>query len=187
MSTGRGDDLASWQRSEYTFEAFIYAWISLNGWASCCCDRDRDRDLINILRSDPKVSAAFDSLVRSDSQVARAVVEFRDLWPIFRTSQVRAGQEAAAFEHRLGGRQALIAYYTRQFPRAERAPDCHLGHHPGQIQADWAHTLEALYRVRNNLFHGTKSSNADVDREIVDAAAAVLVPVVEHMLSEPFR
>ncbi len=174
------------RRSRYMFEAFIYAWISFNGWASCCCDKDRDRVLINVLRIDDRISAEFNSLVLSDPTVAGALHQFRALWPIFRATDVRSGLDTAAMEYRNSGRAGLVAYYSHRFPDAGRSPDCHLRHDPGPIVADWAHTLEALYRVRCNLFHGTKSVYGDVDREVVDAASAVLVPVVKLLVSHPF-
>lgn len=179
------DNQSAVHRSSDTFEAFIYAWISFNGWASCCCDTDRDRELINVLRSDERVSASFESLIRSDPGVAGALDGFRSLWPIFQASGVRADFDAHA-EYRNHGTPGLVAYYSREFPRARRAPDCHLRHPSGVIERDWAHTLEALYQVRCNLFHGTKSVLGDRDREVVDAASAVLVPVVQHLVRNQF-
>jgi hypothetical protein len=48
----------------------------------------------------------------------------------------------------------------------------------------------ALYAVRNNLFHGSKSIDADRDRQVVRIAAALLdrtlVQFVEPELAEPF-
>jgi hypothetical protein len=173
-------------RSRDAFEGFIYAWISFNGWASCCCDTDRDRVLIDVLRMDGGVSATFNSLVQSNPTVAGASERFRALWPIFRATDVRSGSDAAAREYSRNGRAGLVAYYSHMFPKASRAPDCHARHDPEPIQADWGHTLEALYRVRCNLFHGTKSTDGQVDREVVDAAAAVLVPVVNHLVSHRF-
>ncbi len=170
-------------RSPHMFEAFIYAWISFNGWASCCCDHDADGVLIKVLRADKRVIAQFDALVDADSTVASALDQFRALWPIFRAADLRSGRDTAERTYRESGRAALVAYYSHRFPEAVRSPDCHLSHDP---EADWAHTLEALYRVRCNLFHGAKSAYGAVDREIVEAASAVLVPVVKHMVEHRF-
>lgn len=177
----RGGTRSPVHRSGHTFEAFIYAWISFNGWASCCCATDADRDLVNVLRSDESISASFDRLTSSDPALGEALDRFRSLWPIFQASQVRADFEAQG-EYRNHGTVGLVAHYSDHYPRARRAPDCHLRHPAGAIPADWAHTIEALYRVRCNLFHGTKSVLGHRDREVVDAAAAVLVPVVQHLL-----
>jgi hypothetical protein len=91
--------------SRNAFEAFIFAWISVNGWAACCCDEDRDRVLINVLRNDESVSTQFGSLVDSDPRLAGAVDQFRALWPIFRATDVRGGFDEAARTYR-GDRQA---------------------------------------------------------------------------------
>jgi hypothetical protein len=173
-------------RSSHAFEAFIYAWISFNGWASCCCDHDADGMLVKVLRADERVIARFDALVDSDSAVARAVDQFRALWPIFRAADLRSDRDTAERTYRDSGRAALVAYYSHEFPEAVRSPDCHLRHDSGIIVADWAHTLEALYRVRCNLFHGAKSAYGAADREIVEVASAVLVPVVKHLVDHPF-
>ena len=142
--------------------------------------------LINVLRIDVSVSTKFNSLVRSDPTVAVALDQFRALWPIFRATDVRSGLDTAGMTYRDSGRPGLVAYYSNRFPDAGRSPDCHLRHDPGPIDGDWAHTLEALYQVRCNLFHGTKFVYGDVDRKIVDASSAVLVPVVTHLVSHPF-
>jgi hypothetical protein len=183
---GDHDIPSSSRRSRNTFEAFIYAWISFNGWASCCCDTDKDNVLIKVLRVDERVSASVNSLVSSSPSLAAALGQFRALWPIFRAADVRNGVDTAVAEYRHGGRAGLVAYYSNTFPKAGRSPDCHLRHHPEPIDADWAHTLQALYTVRCNLFHGTKSVDGDVDREVVDAASAVLVPIVKHLVLQAF-
>jgi len=185
--TGEAPNRGGAQRSSRNeFEAFIYAWISFNGWASCCCDEDRDRVLINVLRSDERVTAHFDALVDFNPAVANALGKFRSLWPIFRANDVRSGIDTAVTTESASGRVGLVTYYTNNFPQARRSPDCHIRHGGESIVPDWAHTLEALYQVRCNLFHGTKSADAAADREIVAAASAVLVPVVKHLVSPEF-
>jgi hypothetical protein len=139
-----------------------------------------------VLRVDERVSAKISSLVLSNPTVAGALDRFRALWPIFRAADVRSGLDTAVVEYRYGGRAGLVAYYAQTFPNASRSPDCHLRHHPAPIDADWAHTLEALNRVRCNLFRGTKSVYSDVDHEVIDAASAVLVLVVKHLVSQEF-
>ena len=46
--------------------------------------------------------------------------------------------------------------------------------HESRPPLDWAHTLETLYRVRCNLFHGEKALDSENDREIVRAAYNIL-------------
>ena len=52
-----------------------------------------------------------------------------------------------------------------------------LDRHEGQVPADWPHTLAALYRVRNNLFHGQKATFRPRDEAIVKDAVEVLLPI----------
>jgi hypothetical protein len=169
----------SLDRRANSFEAFIYSWISFNGWASCCLEDERDNILVQVLGSDRSLSDTFDDLVRNDMQVARALQRFHVLWPIFRTTDVRNG-------HLPGEpRPIRVRRYAASFPRAVRAPNCHLRHVDGDLPADWGHALAALYRVRCNLFHGTKSAFGIDDREIVDSAAGVLVPMVRRLVLAP--
>lgn len=164
------------------FEAFIYAWISLNGWAACCCGTDSDRQLIQLLAREERLDEQFRALKREDASFAEAVGRFGALWPIFRSTDVQSVRDVAAQRHADGGRDELIRFYVDTFPHALRAPECHLRHRPEQLEATWGHVLQALYRVRCNLFHGAKSMHSEADKEIVETAAAVLVPLVTRLL-----
>lgn len=166
-------------RRPNAFEAFIYAWISFNGWGSCCLEDERDKTLVQVLGTEPLLIGTFDDLVRNDLQVARALQRFHALWPIFRATDVRSGQLPGET------REARVARYEADFPRSVRAPNCHLRHVDGKLPADWGHSLEAIYRVRCNLFHGSKSVLGMDDREIVDSAAGVLVPMVRRLVGLP--
>src|SRR5215471_1055203 len=51
-----------------SFEPFIYAWIAVNGWASCCTDLDQDRQIIDALCISPELILRFEqSLAESDA------------------------------------------------------------------------------------------------------------------------
>jgi hypothetical protein len=159
-----------------SFEAFIFAWISFNGWASRCLESEDDVKLVNVLSVEPSLSDTFAQLVNSNVQVRQSLDEFSSQWPIFRTADVRGvalPQESRA---------ERVERYVLQRPTALREPRCHLRHDDGGPPADWGHTLRTIYRVRCNLFHGTKSAYGAEDREIVGSAAGVLVPVVCHLV-----
>ncbi|MEO6711949.1 MAG: hypothetical protein ABIM89_00805 [Mycobacteriales bacterium] len=173
----------SWPTSQAgranAFEAFIYAWISFNGWASCCLEDEQDSLLVRVLRTERSLCDTFDNLVRNDLQVAHSLQRFHALWPIFRAADVRSG-------HLPGEPRAIrVRRYAVDFPHAGRAPNCHLRHVEVDLPADWGHALAALYQVRCNLFHGTKSVFGIEDREIVDSAAGVLVPMVRRLVLGP--
>lgn len=161
------------------FEAFIYAWISFNGWASCCLANEQDSTLVKVLSTERSLSDTFDDLVHTDPQFASAVHRFHALWPIFRTAAVRDAQQSGE------SRAIRVERYAIAFPKAARAPDCHRRHVDEGLPADWGHALPALYRVRCNLFHGNKSVYGAEDREIVDSAAGVLVPMVRRLVLAP--
>jgi hypothetical protein len=161
------------------FEAFIYAWIGLNGWASCCCAEDRDNAQLHMMTLDDRLTRNYARITR-DVAVRDAAERFASYWPIFRVSDLDESIRRNRPNH--GSRADVVAYYDKSNAQAQRSPECHLNH-PGQIKADWSHTLQALYRVRCNLFHGQKSGAGKEDRDIVVAAAGVLIPIAESVLS----
>lgn len=161
------------------FEAFIYAWIGFNGWATCCCEEDGDTLQRYMLILDERVTRKFDRLT-AHSSVGAAAERFASLWPIFRVSDLP--EPVRRSRPRDDNRAAVVGHYQEKRPEAVRAPDCHLNH-ASAVEPDWAHTLEALYRVRCNLFHGQKSGAGYEDRAIVVAAVDVLLPVAASVLA----
>jgi hypothetical protein len=167
------------EQSRESFEAFIYAWIGFNGWASCCCGGvERDIALVYVMTLDRRLTENFDRLMtRSDFNDAARV--FSSLWPIFRVSDL---PENVRRDRPSGDRNSVTSYYQSRCPDAGRAPECHLRHESTPMEPDWGHTLVALYRVRCNLFHGQKSGAGHEDRVILEAAVDVLVPLARSVL-----
>ena len=164
--------------SREPFEAFIYAWIGFNGWATCTCAEERDRLQIQMMELDARLTRNFAHLM-GDAEFMEAAHDFSSLWPIFRVSDLPESVRRTRPEKI--GRAAVTRHYQSNCPRAARAPDCHMTH-TGAIDPDWGHTLEALYRVRCNLFHGQKSGGGNEDRTILQAAGRVLLPVAASVL-----
>lgn len=162
------------------FQAFIFAWIGFNGWASCCCDDDSDRKIIRAVSAAEWPQERFVHLSTTDREFGAALKTFSTTWPIFRSSDVR--EESRALPYRWP-RQQRVSHYVALLPDAQRAPDCHLRHDDSPVPTDLGHTLEVLYRVRCNLFHGTKSMDDENDRELVEIAVAVLVPLVSELVT----
>jgi hypothetical protein len=163
------------------FEAFIYAWIGFNGWASCCCAEDGDTVQLHMMLLDDGLTQNYTRITR-EGAVKEAAERFASYWPIFRVSDLDESIRRKRPTH--GSRADVVAHYHRNNPAASRSPECHLNH-PGRIEPDWSHTLQALYRVRCNLFHGQKSGAGKEDRAIVVAAAGVLIPIAESVLALP--
>lgn len=161
------------------FESFIYAWIGFNGWASCCCyDETWDRRLLQVMMLDASLNRHFDRL-RERPSFFDATERFASWWPIFKASNLPEDVRRFRPQHR--GRPSVVAYYQMKRPNAVRYPNCHLGHEDG-VPIDWSHTLDALYQVRCNLFHGQKSGAGHEDRQIVEVAVDVLLPIVRSVV-----
>lgn len=166
------------------FEPFIYAYIALNGWAACCSGTDTDRFQVETMAADPVLETEFQALCQADLSYLRSAETFRDLWPIFKAAELRRRQGELRPNQRPfpRTRRDLVDYYLAQDPPIERSPSCYPKHVTEGYPLDWAHTVDALYRVRCNLFHGEKGLHNENDKAIVTAAADVLVPFLKRLL-----
>lgn len=193
LERAHDESMEPWRRHGRMFEAFIHAWIGFNGWASCVLAEHSDWKLVEVLARDPQLADTFKKLMHDQDDAAQALRTFVGFWPLFQTSDLTRPQATPAGGERFvplvwepdsGSRADQIDFYLREAPMAVRAPDCHATHAASgePIPADWYHCLPALYRVRCSLFHGMKSSISAQDRDIVAAAARVLVPMVRTVV-----
>jgi hypothetical protein len=165
------------------FQLFIYAWIAYNGWAALCSRIDQDRDQLNAIESDRRLQSEFKAWLREDSNFRRRADEFRDQWPIFRAAAIRKSKTV----RQVSPDRLECAKHYRE-AGIDRAPNCYYERHVDEGKVcplDWAHTLEAIYRVRCNLFHGEKSAGSEEDRGLVRAANNTLVPILKRLLDVP--
>ena len=163
-----------------SFEPFIFTWIAFNGWAACITGEDGDRAWLDALMLDPTVAEHFDTLLEGDGRFARRVGDFAQLWPIFRSQELRRNH----IERPYGANRAAVVEHYLANGATLFEPRCFLRHRDEHKRVvDWAHTLAALYRVRCNLFHGDKGANSEMDSMIVQRAFAVL----GHLLEEYMR
>ena len=155
------------------FEAFIFAWFAVNGWAACVTGKDRDADYIRALQHSTELAEKYQALLQDDRKFAVAAWKFRKFWPIFRAQDIRrAGHRSPAASDRPAVVQHYFDCHLRVFE-----PRCWKSHQEAgeDVPLDWPHALAAIYRVRCNLFHGEKSAHSEMDREIVGTALLVLV------------
>ncbi len=155
------------------FEAFIFAWFAVNGWAACVTGRDRDADYIRALERSEELRERFTSLLAKDCGFSQVAGAFHSLWPIFKAQDIRrSGHHLPANLDRAG----IVQHYLGE-GLSVCAPECWVGHKAAgePVPLDWPHTLAAIYRVRCNLFHGEKSAHSEMDRRIVLAAYKVLI------------
>jgi len=156
------------------FEGFIYLWFALNGWGACVAESDTDREWVEAVAGDLELSKKFRELQERDPRFHEATSAFAQLWPIFKSSEIRRRQIHVPLKH--SRRERLRTYFDNNLTGFE--PSC-WKKHDGQTPVDWAHSLKALYRVRCNLFHGEKTLDSENDRVIVQASCDVLAVFVE--------
>lgn len=169
---------AAMAANDECFEAFIFAWFSVNGWAACVTGKDRDADYIRALQRSTELADKFQALLADEPQFQSAVSEFQQFWPIFKAQDIRrAGHRSLVAVDRAAVVQHYFDCDLRVFE-----PQCWKSHKDAgeEVPIDWPHTLAAIYRVRCNLFHGEKSAHSEMDREIVHAALVVLVMFFRH-------
>src|SRR5262245_65450034 len=99
---------------------------------------------------------------------------FHQTWPLFRQRDLKAAGVAHLHEPDRG---KLIAAYLKAGAKPA-APEC-WSRHPASCPLDWPHLLLAAYRVRNNLFHGTKIVDSEMDRALVESATKALRAIVD--------
>lgn len=155
------------------FEAFIFAWFAVNGWAACVTGKDRDADYIRALQRSPELAEMFQALLADHPHFRATASDFRRFWPIFKAQDIRrAGHRPPA----TADRPTVVQHYFDCDLRVFE-PQCWKSHHDAgeDVPLDWPHTLAAIYRVRCNLFHGEKSAHSEMDKNIIRAALQVLV------------
>lgn len=155
------------------FESFIFAWFSVNAWAACVTEVDRDAEYIRRLQRDAGLRQKFTALLAVDPVFEEAASRFHSMWPVFKAQRIRRSQVQA--DQGLSRAETVRHYF--EMGVSEFEPDCWKAHQEAgeAVPLDWAHTLQTLYRVRCNLFHGEKSAHSEMDRAIVRAAFDVLV------------
>ena len=154
------------------FEAFIFLWIAFNGYASCITDEEQDREIIRKLGNCPDTRRDFAELLDRDADFQSLVSTFAKSWPVFKVHQLRRQR---LLGRAFANRAERVRYYLDADCRAYR-PEC-FSYHQGRqedVPLDWPHTLNAIYQVRCNLFHGEKSLTEENDRVIVTQALGVL-------------
>jgi hypothetical protein len=159
---------------EESFEPFIFGWIALNSWASCVTGTESDEEYRTALVLDRELNARFGSMCEQPDFKAN-LEQFRSYWPILRPMPRRRIQDQATTRQ-----ERILHALTHPGKDSKFRPECASRHFERgeQIPADWPHTLSAIYQVRCNLFHGSKSLDSDIDTEIVFNAFRVLARIL---------
>ena len=160
-------------QQEEAFEPFIFAWFAFNGWAACVTDTDRDRDIIDALAADATLSNDFVRVFQNNQDMSASVENFFEMLPIF---DVKSLRRRGILRNIIENRRERVNYYLSHGAN-QFEPRCWQRHHDAgeSIPTDWGHTINAIYKVRCNLFHGMKAAHSEMDQMIVHSAYLVLV------------
>lgn len=160
---------------EESFEPFIFGWIALNGWASCVTGVEKgDTPYLGAMMLDPELNRRFSAL-REQPEFQERLKRLDSFWPILRPLPQSRITNAVI------DRQELVRQELDRVSKDSRfRPECAARHYLAgeEIPMDWPHTLSAIYQVRCNLFHGSKSLHSDIDTRIVLSSFSVLVHVL---------
>jgi hypothetical protein len=160
-------------QQDEAFEPFIFAWFAFNGWAACVTDTDRDRDIIDALAADRTINADFIQAIQNNQSVSVSVGIFSELLPIF---DVKSLRRRRILRNDRENRSKRVSYYLSQ-GADQFEPRCWQRHHDAgeAMPINWGHILNAIYKVRCNLFHGLKAAHSEMDQIIVHSAYLALV------------
>ena len=170
-------------KASTSFDPFFRCWVSFNAWAACVTNMYCDRGIIECLKTDSTLSLGFEKLRAKDESFKKIANAFQKNWPIF---DVRELNRLNIQPQGLDKRCDVVKYYV------ERGATEYVPKIPGKeslvgdaIELNWPHTIEALYRVRCNLFHGHKNPELEADQEMVGTAFRVLVNFFKYCLEAP--
>lgn len=167
-----------------SFEPFIFCWIAFNAWGACVTRQERDYQIRNELSRCEALNDKFDALLDKPNHLfLSAATAFQEFWPIFKVQEFRSRSicERGAYATRAERVRDYIAQGAQCYePKLGRDP-VPIGR---EIPLTWPNSLNAIYRVRCNLFHGEKSLRDEQDQRIVAAAFRVLVYFFNSILNE---
>jgi hypothetical protein len=167
----------SWQerdcQQDETFEPFIFAWFAFNGWAACVTDKDRDWEIIAALAADEQINNDFTRIICNNQDISQSMNRFFEILPIF---DVKSLRRRGLLRNNAESRQERINYYLSNGANVFE-PRCWQRHQDAAetTPIDWGHFINAVYKVRCNLFHGLKSAHSEMDQIIVHSAYIALV------------
>jgi hypothetical protein len=158
------------RRPNAAFQPFMHLWISFNAWAARVTGAQNDAAMIKELAANRRLNEAFDALFLHSDGFERTARRFAAFWPIFSVIEVRRRglYDLLHGNGRWEALEKLLAAGVRRGPTRFYDRDC----------PTWDMSIEAIYVVRCNLFHGDKG-DAEDDLHIVHAAYKTLADFIE--------
>jgi hypothetical protein len=152
------------------FLRFPQLWFAFNNWAMRVTEAETDRDMIDALAKSPVLKNSFARLLAQSPMFRNAATGFAQFWPIFDVKDIRR----KGLRHKFHGLDRQV--YTRKMldARIRHAPEGKFD----QDEPTWDQTIQAVYKVRCNLFHGEKGDSSD-DAGIVNGALQTMLEFID--------
>jgi hypothetical protein len=158
------------QRS--AFSSFVNVWLAFNGWMESVTDADTDADMISALANHQRMVNAYDGLMAHSSEFRDLVEFFATGWPVLNVRDVRRKLGRDAF-WRLSPDDLMEEVVRRDVKRQPFHWD--VGN-----EVTWPLLLRAVYCIRCNLFHGSKSPQNFRDHQLVVSCDRILRTFIER-------
>lgn len=139
---------------------FIALWMSFNGWLACVSGKERDADMISVACDNLALQEEFARLMSESERFRQNVNKFSDYWPIFKASQLLQVFKSQGIDPYIDRPERIRIGVENGVVRAPR--DWEAGR-----DIVWRDLISVIYRVRCNLFHGSKRLDNDADQSIV--------------------
>lgn len=171
-----------------SFASFIHLWLAFNGWIACCDDEPSDSKLVEKAARSARLAGRFRHLGSTPAFHAE-LRAFAQWWPVFSASDARRKSRTDNGIDEEVWRLSQIE--TRRVAAEFLTP--RVKHRPRRVPyRTWLvddltpmQTLQAIYQVRCNLFHGGKAPAIGADAELVGRSYRILLKWLEGIA--PFR
>jgi len=184
------------RRSGNEMSKFIHLWVSFNAWASMVVPditkNHLDMYVVSSIAAAKRFNNRFETLIEEDDLFRNQVNKFVPLLPVFQVLWLN-NNNIDSWNNYEDRRQFVDSVRERN-PYSKDgykmfSPPCAYEHFDmgEEIPQDWPHVMNAIYRVRCNLFHGGKMFNSPADRQFVNLTYDILWSVWKGFIPEHLR
>jgi hypothetical protein len=157
---------ADYPNGDPSFGNFFNLWIGFNAWYSVVTDEPTDWKSIKALGASQRLIDLFSNYRRDNQNFGEIAKGFKQHWPVFDMRGIKRKTELLRLLLDQGRQRSMERLRESKVKRCPQSFD-------SQTEPDWPDTLDAIYQIRCNLFHGDKGSGLD-DQMLVNFAYNVL-------------
>lgn len=164
------------------FQSFVFAWLAFNSWGMCITEAKDDAIMIKSLGLSNDLNQKFEEIkAKENSKLALTTNQFIKFLPVFDVTELR--EKNLERWDKQSRRERVLFYFNNGATIFD--PQCwqrHINEETnGQpLPSDWAHIIKAIYKIRCNLFHGSKSPFVEGDKNLVSLAYSILSQFIEE-------